>query len=47
VVALTLVPMLSARWLRPEHEEKRFAFVDKCMHAFDRLAHKYAARSTG
>jgi multidrug efflux pump len=43
VVALTLVPMLSARWLRPEHEEKRFAFVDKCMHAFDRLAHKYAA----
>lgn len=42
VVALTLVPMLSARWLRPEHEEKRFAFVDKCMTAFDRLAHKYA-----
>jgi multidrug efflux pump len=43
VVALTLVPMLSARWLRPEHEEKRFKLVDKSMHAFDRLAHKYAS----
>jgi len=43
VVALTLVPMLAARWLKPEHEERRFAFVDKTMHAFDRLAHKYAS----
>ena len=43
VVALTLVPMLSARWLRPEHEEKRFKLVDKTMHAFDRLALRYAS----
>jgi multidrug efflux pump len=34
VVALTLVPMLAARWLRPEHEERRFALVDKAMHQF-------------
>jgi multidrug efflux pump len=43
VVALTLVPMLAARWLKPEHEERRFAIVDKSMHAFDRLAHRYAS----
>jgi multidrug efflux pump len=42
VVALTLVPMLAARWLKPEHEERRFAIVDKSMAAFDRLAHRYA-----
>jgi multidrug efflux pump len=34
VVALTLVPMLAARLLRPEHEERRFALVDKAMHQF-------------
>jgi multidrug efflux pump len=34
--------MLAARWLRPEHEERRFALVDKAMHQFDRLAHAYA-----
>lgn len=43
VVALTLVPMLAARWLRPEHEERRFPIVDKAMHAFDRLALRYAS----
>jgi multidrug efflux pump len=38
VVALTLVPMLAARWLRPEHEERRFRLRRQGMHAFDRLA---------
>ncbi|HZV10841.1 MAG TPA: efflux RND transporter permease subunit, partial [Novosphingobium sp.] len=42
VVALTMVPMLAARWLKPEHAERRFAIVDKAMHQFDRLAHAYA-----
>ena len=42
LVALTVVPMLAARWLRPEHEERRFAFADKAMAAFDRLAGHYA-----
>ena len=42
VVALTVVPMLAARWLRPEHEERRFVFADKAMAAFDRLAGHYA-----
>ena len=42
VVALTVVPMLAARWLRPEHEERRFAIVDRAMGAFDRLALAYA-----
>jgi len=41
VVALTVVPMLAARLLRPEHEERRLAVVDKAMGAFDRLAHSY------
>ncbi|MBB3955332.1 efflux RND transporter permease subunit [Novosphingobium sediminicola] len=43
LVALTAVPMLAARWLRPEHEERRFAIVDKAMHQFDRLAAAYAS----
>jgi len=42
LVALTAVPMLAARWLKPEHEERRFAIVDKAMHQFDRLAAAYA-----
>ncbi|HWU03612.1 MAG TPA: efflux RND transporter permease subunit, partial [Novosphingobium sp.] len=42
IVALTAVPMLAARWLKPEHEERRFAIVDKAMAQFDRLAHAYA-----
>ncbi|EGD58334.1 RND transporter, HAE1/HME family, permease protein [Novosphingobium nitrogenifigens DSM 19370] len=41
VVALTVVPMLAARMLRPEHEERRFAVVDGVMHGFDKLAHAY------
>ena len=41
VVALTVVPMLAARMLRPGHEERRFALVDKTMGAFDRLAQSY------
>ena len=42
VVALTVVPMLAARWLRPAHAETRLAVVDKAMVAFDRLAGRYA-----
>ncbi|WDF73187.1 efflux RND transporter permease subunit [Novosphingobium sp. KACC 22771] len=42
LVALTAVPMLAARWLRPEHEERRFVIVDKAMHQFDRLAAGYS-----
>jgi multidrug efflux pump len=42
VVALTLVPMLSARWLKPEHEMKKFAFVEWTMAKFDALARQYA-----
>jgi multidrug efflux pump len=41
VVALTVVPMLAARLLRPEHEERRLTVVDKAMSGFDRLAHHY------
>ena len=40
-VALSVVPMLAARWLKPEAEERRFAIADKCTHAFDRLTRKY------
>ena len=42
VVALTMVPMLAARWLRPEHEERKFAIVEKVRGGFDRLAGAYA-----
>ncbi|WP_174274669.1 efflux RND transporter permease subunit [Sphingomonas bacterium] len=42
VIALTLVPMLSARWLKPEHEMKKPRFVEKTMAGFDRLAHGYS-----
>jgi len=41
IVALTVVPMLAARMLRPKREERRFALVDKTMGAFDRLALSY------
>jgi multidrug efflux pump len=42
VVALTLVPMLSARWLRPEHEMRKPRFVEQTMAWFDRLSLRYA-----
>jgi len=42
VVALTLVPMLSARWLKPEHETRKPRFVEWTMGQFDRLAHGYS-----
>jgi multidrug efflux pump len=41
VVALTVVPMLAARLLRPIEDETRLKVVDKAMTAFDRLAHHY------
>ena len=42
VVALTLVPMLSARWLKPEHETRKPRFVEWTMERFERLSHGYA-----
>jgi len=42
VVALTLVPMLSARWLKPEHEMKSFRFSEWTMGKFDQLSHRYS-----
>ncbi|NIJ07685.1 multidrug efflux pump [Sphingomonas vulcanisoli] len=42
VIALTLVPMLSARWLKAEHEMWKPRFVEKTMGAFDNLAHRYS-----
>jgi len=42
VVALTLVPMLSARWLRPEHEEREYRLTAWTRGQFDRLADRYA-----
>ena len=41
VVALTLVPMLSARWLRPEHEEREYRVTAWTRGQFDRLADRY------
>jgi multidrug efflux pump len=41
VVALTLVPMLAARWLRPEHEEKHTKIAATTMAWFDRLSKRY------
>jgi multidrug efflux pump len=43
VVALTLVPMLSARWLRPEAETKQNAIVRHSLIWFDRLTERYGA----
>ncbi|UAK26614.1 efflux RND transporter permease subunit [Sphingomonas nostoxanthinifaciens] len=42
VVALTLVPMLSARWLKPEHEIRKPRFVQWTMDRFDDLSHAYS-----
>jgi len=42
VVALTLVPMLSARWLKPEHEMRKFRVTEWTMAKFDDLAHHYS-----
>ena len=42
VVALTLVPMLSARWLKPEHDMKKFRFSEWTMEKFDQLSHRYS-----
>uniref|UniRef100_UPI003B3A9294 efflux RND transporter permease subunit n=1 Tax=Sphingomonas sp. TaxID=28214 RepID=UPI003B3A9294 len=42
VVSLTLVPMLSARWLKPELELKKQRFVELTMEWFDRLSHRYS-----
>jgi multidrug efflux pump len=41
VVSLTLVPMMSARWLKPESEEKKSAFATKTQAFFDRVVHRY------
>jgi len=42
VVALTLVPMLSARWLKAEHDMKKFRFSEWTMEKFDRLSDRYS-----
>ena len=42
VVALTVVPMLAARWLKPADQERRFAVSDWGMAQFDRMAHAYS-----
>ena len=42
VVALTLVPMLSARWLKAEHEMKVPRLARKAQVWFDQLSHRYA-----
>ncbi|WP_395337251.1 efflux RND transporter permease subunit [Novosphingobium sp. BL-8H] len=42
VVALTLVPMLSARWLRPAHEEQPHRVSRMTQDAFGRLSARYA-----
>jgi multidrug efflux pump len=42
VVALTLVPMLSARWLKAEKEMRRFRVAEWTMERFDRLSHHYS-----
>jgi len=41
VVALTVVPMLAARWLKPTEQERRFAVADWGMRQFERLAQAY------
>jgi multidrug efflux pump len=41
VVALTLVPMLSARWLKSEAETRKFRFSEWSMEKFDRLSNHY------
>ena len=41
LVALTLVPMLSARWLKPEHEEHQYRITRATRGWFDDLATRY------
>ncbi|MES2424016.1 MAG: efflux RND transporter permease subunit [Pseudomonadota bacterium] len=41
VVSLTLVPMMSARWLKPESEAPLNGFGKKFQAFFDRLIHRY------
>jgi multidrug efflux pump len=41
VVSLTLVPMMSARWLRSHEEEKPGKWAIKTQAFFDRVIHKY------
>ena len=41
VVSLTLVPMMSARWLRSHEEEKPGRFARRTQAFFDRVIHKY------
>ena len=41
LVALTLVPMLSARWLKPEHEERQYRVTRATRDWFDGLARRY------
>jgi len=42
VVALTLVPMLSARWLKAEAEMRKFRFAEWTMERFDHLSNRYS-----
>ena len=42
VVALTLVPMLSARWLKAEHDMRKFRFSEWTMEKFDQLSRRYS-----
>jgi multidrug efflux pump len=43
VVALTVVPMLSARWLKAEHEMRTPRIAERTKQAFDNLAHRYSS----
>jgi multidrug efflux pump len=42
IVALTLVPMLSARWLKSEAETRSFRISEWTMGKFDQLSRRYA-----
>jgi multidrug efflux pump len=44
IVALTLVPMLASRWLKPEREQRRLPLIERSLHWFERLAQSYARR---
>jgi multidrug efflux pump len=41
IVSLTLVPMLSARWLRPESEEKETSFTRRSKAIFESVVTRY------
>jgi len=43
VVALTLVPMLSARWLKPEAEMRKFRVAEWTMERFDYVSRRYGS----